>query len=154
MMSRSSRAHCTSGAEHQIRGDGSQERVDGVTIGEGEAPAEPPVPYRRGGSPGGSPSRHCNSNREPCRFAASVGYVATQQLPGSEVWVNAVLWRLALPYAAALGLDAPLLRVKGLSASGLHSGANKVGEGYGEGDRNIVATPQVPTGQGCRPLRA
>ena len=32
--------------------DGSQERVDGVTIGEGEAPAEPPVPYRRRGSPG------------------------------------------------------------------------------------------------------
>lgn len=43
----------------------------------------------------------------------SVGYVATQQLPGSEVWVNAVLWG----------------RTLGLGASGLHSGAKKAGEG-------------------------
>ena len=46
-------------------------------------------------------------------LAISVGYVAAQQLPGSEVWVSAVLWGLAL----------------GLSASGLYSGAKKVGEG-------------------------
>ena len=46
-------------------------------------------------------------------LAISVGYVATQQLPGSEVWVNAVLWGLAL----------------GLGASGLYSGAKKAGEG-------------------------
>ena len=42
----------------------------------------------------------------------SVGYVAAQQMPGSEVWVNAVLWGLAL----------------GLSASGLYSGAKKANE--------------------------
>ena len=47
-------------------------------------------------------------------LAISVGYVAAQQLPGSEVWVSAVLWGLAL----------------GLSASGLYSGAKKVTEGY------------------------
>ena len=42
-------------------------------------------------------------------LAISVGYVAAQQLPGSEVWVSAVLWGLAL----------------GLSASGLYSGTKK-----------------------------
>ena len=41
-------------------------------------------------------------------LAISVGYVAAQQLPGSEVWVSAVVW--------------------GLSASGLYSGAKRVGE--------------------------
>ncbi len=42
-------------------------------------------------------------------LAISVGYVAAQRVPGSEVWVDAVLWGLAL----------------GLSASGLYSGAKK-----------------------------
>lgn len=43
----------------------------------------------------------------------SVGYVAARQVAGSEVWVDAVLWGLAL----------------GLSASGLYSGAKKAAEG-------------------------
>ena len=42
-------------------------------------------------------------------LAISVGYVAAQQMPGSEVWVRAVLWGVAL----------------GLSASGLYSGAKR-----------------------------
>ncbi len=46
-------------------------------------------------------------------LAVSVGYVAAQQLPGSEVWLDAVMWGLAL----------------GLSASGLYSGAKKAVEG-------------------------
>ena len=54
----------------------------------------------------GSPSPRCG-------LAISVGYVAAQQMPGSEVWVSAVLWGLAL----------------GLSASGLYSGAKKMREG-------------------------
>ncbi len=46
-------------------------------------------------------------------LAVSLGYVAAQQLPGSEVWLDAVMWGLAL----------------GLSASGLYSGAKKAVEG-------------------------
>ncbi len=48
-----------------------------------------------------------------CGLAISVGYVAAQQLPGSQVWLDAVMWGLAL----------------GLSASGLYSGAKKAVEG-------------------------
>ena len=40
----------------------------------------------------------------------SVGYEAARQVPGSETWLNAVLWGLAL----------------GLSASGLYSGTKTV----------------------------
>ncbi len=46
-------------------------------------------------------------------LAISVGYVVAQQLPGLEVWLDAVMWGLAL----------------GLSASGLYSGAKKAVEG-------------------------
>ncbi len=42
----------------------------------------------------------------------SVGYVASQQLPGSEAWLDAVMWGRAL----------------GLSASGLYTGAKKAVE--------------------------
>ena len=50
-------------------------------------------------------------------LAISVGYVAAQQVAGSEVWLDAVMWGLAL----------------GLSASGLYSGAKKAVEGQGSG---------------------
>ena len=46
-------------------------------------------------------------------LAISVGYVAAQQVPGSQAWLDAVMWGLAL----------------GLSASGLYSGAKKAVEG-------------------------
>ncbi|HEX9014672.1 MAG TPA: hypothetical protein VF960_01565 [Chloroflexota bacterium] len=46
-------------------------------------------------------------------LAVSVGYVAAQQLPGSETWLDAVLWGLAL----------------GLSASGLYSGTREAVRG-------------------------
>ena len=46
-------------------------------------------------------------------LAISVGYEAASQTPGSEVWLNALLWGLAL----------------GLSASGLYSGTKKAVEG-------------------------
>ena len=45
-----------------------------------------------------------------CGVALSLGYEAAKQSPGSEVWLNALLWGLAL----------------GLSASGLYSGTKKV----------------------------
>jgi len=48
-----------------------------------------------------------------CGLAISVGYVAAQQAPGSEAWLNALLWGLAL----------------GLSASGLYSGTRKAVDG-------------------------
>jgi hypothetical protein len=43
----------------------------------------------------------------------SLGRVVARQMPGFEVWVNPILWGLAL----------------GLSASGPHSGAKRVWEG-------------------------
>jgi len=46
-------------------------------------------------------------------LAISLGYQAAQQVPGSEMWLNATVWGLAL----------------GLSASGLYSGAKKTIEG-------------------------
>ncbi len=46
-------------------------------------------------------------------LALSLGYEAARQTPGFEVWLNALLWGLAL----------------GLSASGLYSGAKKTLEG-------------------------
>lgn len=46
-------------------------------------------------------------------LAISVGYVAAEQLPGSQAWLDAVMWGLAL----------------GLSASGLYSGTKKAVEG-------------------------
>lgn len=46
-------------------------------------------------------------------LAVSLGYVAAQAVPGSQVWLDAVMWGLAL----------------GLSASGLYSGAKKAVEG-------------------------
>ena len=46
-------------------------------------------------------------------LAVSLGYQAAQQVPGSEVWLNATLWGVAL----------------GLSASGLYSGTKKAIEG-------------------------
>lgn len=44
-----------------------------------------------------------------CGLAISIGYEAARQAPGSEAWLNALMWGLAL----------------GLSASGLYSGAKK-----------------------------
>ncbi len=48
-----------------------------------------------------------------CGLALSLGYEGAKQTPGSEVWLNALLWGLAL----------------GLSASGLYSGTKKTIEG-------------------------
>ncbi len=48
-----------------------------------------------------------------CGLALSLGYEAARQAPGSEAWLNALLWGLAL----------------GLSASGLYSGTKKAVEG-------------------------
>ncbi|MGE5617961.1 MAG: hypothetical protein ACM3US_01740 [Sphingomonadaceae bacterium] len=48
-----------------------------------------------------------------CGLALSLGYEAAKQAPGSETWLNALLWGLAL----------------GLSASGLYSGTKKAIEG-------------------------
>ncbi len=48
-----------------------------------------------------------------CGLIISLGYEAAKQSPGAEVWLNALLWGLAL----------------GLSASGLYSGAKKAIEG-------------------------
>ena len=46
-------------------------------------------------------------------LAISLGFEGAKQAPGSEIWLNAILWGLAL----------------GLSASGLYSGAKKAVEG-------------------------
>ena len=48
-----------------------------------------------------------------CGLTISLGYEAAKQSPGAEVWLNALLWGLAL----------------GLSASGLYSGTKKAIEG-------------------------
>lgn len=48
-----------------------------------------------------------------CGLALSVGHEAAKQAAGAEVWLNAILWGLAL----------------GLSASGLYSGAKKAIQG-------------------------
>lgn len=45
-----------------------------------------------------------------CGLAVSLGYEAARQVPGSEAWLNALLWGVAL----------------GLSASGLYSGTKTV----------------------------
>ncbi len=44
-----------------------------------------------------------------CGLALALGYEVARQAPGSEVWLNATLWGLAL----------------GLSASGLYSGTKR-----------------------------